>query len=143
MKESFLVHFSLSFKASLVAQTVKSQLQCRRPRFDSWVEMISWRRKWQPTPGFLPGECHGQKSLAGYDTWGCKETRLSNSHLNLQEYFVKPLYNIITRILTSISSTNLDQACLVLPIFICVCSLSSTQIYHMYSFLCLPSQSKS
>ena len=32
-----------------------------------------WRRKWQPTPVFLPGEFHGQKSLAGYSPWGCKE----------------------------------------------------------------------
>ena len=32
-----------------------------------------WRRKWQPTPIFLPGESHGQRSLAGYSPWGCKE----------------------------------------------------------------------
>ena len=40
--------------------------QCRRHRFDSWVWKIPWRRKWQPTPVFLPGESHGQKSLVGY-----------------------------------------------------------------------------
>ena len=33
-----------------------------------------WRRKWQPTPVFLPGKCHGQKSLAGYSPRGCKES---------------------------------------------------------------------
>ena len=32
----------------------------------------AWRRKWQPTPVFLPGESHGQRSLAGYSPWGCK-----------------------------------------------------------------------
>ena len=32
-----------------------------------------WRRKWQPTPVFLPGEFHGQRSLPGYSSWGCKE----------------------------------------------------------------------
>ena len=52
--------------ASLVAQTVKSPLQCRRPGFDSWVGKIPPRREWQPTPVFLPGESHGQRSLAGY-----------------------------------------------------------------------------
>ena len=31
---------------------------------------IPWRRTWQPTPVFLPGECHGQRSLAGYSPWG-------------------------------------------------------------------------
>ena len=32
-----------------------------------------WRRKWQPIPVFLPGEFHGQRSLVGYSSWGCKE----------------------------------------------------------------------
>ena len=40
-------------------------LQCRRPWFPPWVGKIPWRRKWQPTPVFLPGEFHGQRSLAG------------------------------------------------------------------------------
>ena len=39
----------------------------------SWVEKIPWRRKWQPTPVFLPGKSHGQKSLEGYSLWSCKE----------------------------------------------------------------------
>ena len=73
MKESALVHFGLSFKTFLVAQTLKSHLQCGRPRFNPWVGKISWRRKWQPTPGFLPGERHGQRSLADYNTYSCKE----------------------------------------------------------------------
>ena len=34
---------------------------------------ISWRRKWQPTPVFLPGESHGQRSLAGHSPWGHRE----------------------------------------------------------------------
>ena len=38
----------------------------RRLRFDPWVGKIPWRRAWQPTPVFLPGEPHGQRSLAGY-----------------------------------------------------------------------------
>ena len=32
-----------------------------------------WRREWQLTPAFLPGEFHGQRSLVGYSPWGCKE----------------------------------------------------------------------
>ena len=35
---------------------------------------ISWRKKWQPTPLFLPGEPHGQRSLVGYSPWGHKES---------------------------------------------------------------------
>jgi len=39
-------------------------------RVDPWVGKIPWRRAWQPTPIFLPGEFHGQRSLAGYSPWG-------------------------------------------------------------------------
>ena len=34
---------------------------------------IPWRRAWPPTPAFLSGESHGQRSLVGYSPWGCKE----------------------------------------------------------------------
>ena len=61
-------------RASLVAQLVKNSLQCGRLRFDPWVGKIPWRRKWQPTPVFLPGESHGQRSLVGYSPWGCQES---------------------------------------------------------------------
>ena len=37
-----------------------------------WVGKILWRRKWHPTPVFLPGNFHGQRSLAGYSPLGCK-----------------------------------------------------------------------
>ena len=42
--------------ASLVAQRLSVCLECRRPGFNPWVRKIPWRRKWQPTPVFLPGE---------------------------------------------------------------------------------------
>ena len=35
----------------------------KRHRFDPWFRKIPWRRKWQPTPVFLPGKSHGQRSL--------------------------------------------------------------------------------
>ena len=42
----------------------ESTCQCRRCGFDPWVRKIPWRRKWQPTPVFLPGKSHEQRSLA-------------------------------------------------------------------------------
>ena len=51
----------------------KSACQCRKCRFDPWIRKIPWRRKWQPTPVFLPGKFHGQKNLVGYSPWGCRE----------------------------------------------------------------------
>ena len=40
---------------------------------DPWVGKTPWRKKWQPTPAFLPGKSHGQRNLVGYSPWGCKE----------------------------------------------------------------------
>ena len=44
-----------------------------RDRFCPWVRKISWGRKRQCTPVFLPGKSHGQRSLVGYSQWGHKE----------------------------------------------------------------------
>ena len=52
-----------------VSSGKKSTYQCRRSRrsgYNPWVEKIPWRRVWQPTPVFLPGKFHGQRSLEGY-----------------------------------------------------------------------------
>ena len=50
----------------------KSTYQCRRHAFNPWVGKIPWRRAWQPTPVFSPGEFHGWRSLANYHLWGHK-----------------------------------------------------------------------
>ena len=47
--------------------------------FDPWVGKIPWRRACQPTPLFLPGESHGQRSLEGYSPWGCKESDMTEA----------------------------------------------------------------
>ena len=68
----------------------ESICQCRRRRCDSWVEMIPWRRKWQPTLIYLLGEFHGQKSLVGYSPWSHKELerteRLNNRLWNFHTF---------------------------------------------------------
>ena len=40
--------------------------RCKTCGFHLWVKKIPWRRKWQPTPVFLPGESHGERNLVGY-----------------------------------------------------------------------------
>ena len=45
-----------------------------RPGFDPWVAKAPCHMAWQTTPVFLPRESHGQRSLAGYCAWGCKES---------------------------------------------------------------------
>ena len=45
-----------------------------------------WRREWQSTPVFLPGESHGQRSLGGYGPWGCKELDTTEQLTHTQIY---------------------------------------------------------
>ena len=55
---------------SVVKNTPANAKRCR---FDPWVGKTPWRRKLQPSPVFLPGKSHGQRSLAGYCPWGHNE----------------------------------------------------------------------
>ena len=57
-----------------MAQTVKNLPPMQETWFGPWVGKTLWRREWQLTPAFLPGEFHGQRNLAGYSPWGCKES---------------------------------------------------------------------
>ena len=48
-------------------------------RFNPWGWEDPWRRAWQPTPVFLSGESHGQRSPAGYGPWGHKELDMTET----------------------------------------------------------------
>ena len=51
--------------------------RCRRGWCDSWMGKIPWRRKWRPTPVFLPEKSHGQNSLVGYSPGGLRESDMT------------------------------------------------------------------
>ena len=53
--------------------------RCERCQFNPWIGQIPWERKLQSTPVFLPGESHGQRSLAGYSPWGHKESNMTEA----------------------------------------------------------------
>ena len=53
---------------------VKNPPAVQDTEFDPCVGKIPWRKEQLPTPVFLPEEFHGQRSLAGYSPWGCKES---------------------------------------------------------------------
>ena len=65
------IFFSLDFPGG--ASGKELTYQCRRHGFDPWVGEMPWRKTWQLTPVFLPGESHEQRCLAGYSPWGCKQ----------------------------------------------------------------------
>ena len=57
-----------------------------------------WRRKWQSTPAFLPGKLHGQRRLAGYSSWGHKEsdmTEHASTHYTLGPCWLSGLRRIV------------------------------------------------
>ena len=57
-----------------VVKTPLANAGDKRCRFDPWIRKTPWRRKWSPTPVFLPGKSHGQRSLVGYSPRGHKES---------------------------------------------------------------------
>ena len=60
----------------MVLVVKKPACQCKkhkRHRFDSWVRKLPWKRAWQSTPVFLPGESHEQRNPAGYGPWDHRE----------------------------------------------------------------------
>ena len=75
------------------------------PGSDPWVWKIPWRRAWQPTPVFLSGESHGQRSLVGCSPWGHKESdtteRLSarihtHTHTHTRSHFRTPMWDTVS-----------------------------------------------
>ena len=65
---------------------VKSPPAVQETQVQSLGREGPWGRKWQPTPVFLPGEFHRQRSLEGYSPWGCIESaRLNNKHTHTRK----------------------------------------------------------
>ena len=87
--------------------------QCRRQKrrgFDPWVGKIPWKRAWQPTPGFLPGESHGQRCLAGCSPWGREEldtTEVTENATHMSFVHMRVLGNRPG--LNAVDSTNKQQ----------------------------------
>ena len=80
----------------------ESAYNARDPWFDPWVGKIPWRRAYIPTLVFLPGEFHRQRSLAGYNPWGHKESdttkqlTLTFSSVNVKpEILIEPIMGSI------------------------------------------------
>ena len=65
---------TLQGRSEIPCATTKMRRSQIKEQHDPWVWKIPWRRAWQPTPVFLPGESHGQRNLASYSLWGCTES---------------------------------------------------------------------
>ena len=74
------IGFTVSkFSVGLSGGLVVKNLPRRGHEFSLWVETISWSRKWQPTPVFLPGKSPGQRSLVGSSPWGREESDVTEA----------------------------------------------------------------
>ena len=62
---------------ALVIKNLPAHAGDMRHRSNPWVGKMPWRRAWQPTPVFLPGASHGQRSLAGYSPQDAKESNMT------------------------------------------------------------------
>ena len=79
---------------------------------ETGVRKIPWRRQWLPAPVFLPGESHGQRSLAGYSPWGHKELdRTERLTLSLS-----------SKTIIFLKKQDKQQRDGTIEFFICVCS---------------------
>ena len=66
--------FVMGFPGGSDGDSRESAYKAGYLKFNPWVGKITWRREWLPTPVSLPGEFHGQRSLAGYSSWAHKES---------------------------------------------------------------------
>ena len=87
-----------------MAQIVRNPPAMQETKLKPWVGKIPWRREWQHTPVLLPGESHGQRSLAGYSPWGHKE---SEQDWATNTFPFTPL-SVVTHALILIRKGNLD-----------------------------------
>ena len=120
------------YGAFLVAQQVKNPPASRSWSYP-WVGKIPWRRAWQPTPVFLPGESHGLRSLVGYSLWGCKESDMTeclSTHIHTHHIQVNTHQLLLYSVLHSISTFL--KFCLYpfSPLSCLSCSFSPTSVRH-------------
>ena len=87
-KKFTLVWHQQGFPGGSVIKNLRASVGDTGHEFDPWVRKIPWRRKWKPTPVFLPGESRGQKSLAGYSPWDRKELDTTERLSTAQQGFL-------------------------------------------------------
>ena len=106
-----------------------------------WVRKTLWRKKWQPSPVFLPGEFHGLGILVGYSPWGCKESDTTERLRFTYTCIISQLL-FLFRLLCNIEQSSLCypiDPCQLSILYIAVCT-SQSQLLN-YPSSTLPSRS--
>ena len=76
-----LINNGASHRVLVVKNWPANTGDIKKGGFDHWAGKIPWSGKWQPTPVFLPGESHEQRSLVGYNPWGHRESDMTEESL--------------------------------------------------------------
>ena len=120
-------------------------LQCRRPRFNPSVRKIPWRREWLPTAVFLPGQFHGQRSLASYSPWGHKESdtieQLTHTHTQMKKITNKklpyctrnPIYSVLCDDLNGKEIQKREDICIYIADSLCCIAENNNILKHLYA----------
>ena len=94
----------------------ESVCQRRRYGFDPWVRKIPWRRKWQPTPVFLHGKSHGERSLKGYSPQSHKESDTTErAHMHALQWHCQNSYEttfisfVKNKLFSTFTNVNLNM----------------------------------
>ena len=73
-----VLRFRVAGASAVARAALAAQMGKRLPAMrETQAGKIPWRRKWQPTPVFLPEKSHGQRSLVDYSPWGRKESDMT------------------------------------------------------------------
>ena len=91
------MHFYYLFGLPWQPSGKEHTFQCRQPGFDPWIGKIPWKREWQPIPVFLPGKCHGQRSLADYSPRGHKGVGRDLVTKQQQQHPLRKISNLVTK----------------------------------------------
>ena len=134
----------MGFPGGSVVKNLFAIKEIRRHGFDPWIRKIPWRRAWQPTPVFMPGESHGQRSLVGYNPQGGTEldamkwlSRHASMHTHIHTYkyvwvFIHTYIFAYTYICVYIC-----MLCVYIHISQCFIHSSAFLCYHILHWFCL------
>ena len=120
-----------------VSQVFKRHFYRNKPQGFEQVPVLFWRRKWQPTPVFLPGEFHGQRSMAGYSPWGHKESDttewLRSTFIHWHSTLRKSLSSLFLHLFTSVLTHKFlfySEVCNSISLFILMLQWSSEGFWN-------------
>ena len=90
-----LVDLSLGFSGGTSDKEPSCQCRrCKSHRFDPWIRKTPWRKPWQPTPVFLPGQSYGQRSLVGYGPY-CHRVGHDSSDLGARRHILTNTLSLV------------------------------------------------